>query len=82
MAPMRVALRQGAIIGSHTALPLAAVTSARVLRGRSALAAVSFRKRNCEMFPPLFRASVNHNDRQTSRTNLRSFTRALLLGFK
>jgi hypothetical protein len=43
---------------------------------------VSRGKRNCEMFLALFRASVNHNEGQTSGTVLRWFTRALLLGFK
>jgi hypothetical protein len=45
-------------------------------------AAVTLRKRNCEMFQALFRASVNHNERQTSGEVLHWGTRALLLGFK
>ena len=44
--------------------------------------AVSFRKRNCELFQALFRTSDTHNERQTSVTVLRWVTRALLLGFK
>jgi hypothetical protein len=37
---------------------------------------------NCELFQVLFRASVNHNGRQTSWTVFRWFTRTLLLAFK
>jgi hypothetical protein len=44
--------------------------------------AVSARKRNCELFPPLFQASEMHNEGQTTLTVSQWFTRTLLLGFK
>jgi hypothetical protein len=43
---------------------------------------VNFRKRNCELFQALFRASENHNEGQTAEAVLRWVTRTLLLGFK
>jgi hypothetical protein len=50
--------------------------------GPAGMATVSCGNRNCELFQALFRASVNHNEGQTSGTVLRWDTRALLLGFK
>lgn len=51
-------------------------------RVRAGSRAVSTRKRNCELFPPLFQASEMHNEDQTSVTDSQRFIRALLLGFK
>lgn len=82
LAPMRVALRQRWIIERALDLRRPGYSNVIGLQPFAPAGAVSFRKRNCQMFQALFQASVNHNDRQTSWTNLRSSTRALLLGFK
>ena len=71
---------KGRIIES--ALPRLAALFAAGERRVAAVDTVSCGKRNCEMFQALFRASVNHNEAQTSVTVLRWDSRALLLGFK
>jgi hypothetical protein len=66
----------------ETALARLAALFAAAERRGARVDTVSCGKRNCEMFQALFRASVNHNEGQTSGTVLRWDTRALLLGFK